>query len=145
MKLRILGFLVIAFGVVLAVMLASSMWVDVPIWFFGDSATATVDEKYWEILDMEGDNREQLTYEYYFDFSFTTPKGEVVTGTSKVTEVEFLGVEQGGTIKVRYSKLNPEQNRVDDSRFVPFQICSYAVFIVICLFSLVAGREMIDF
>lgn len=145
MKIRILGFLVILFGLVLAVMLVSSMWVDVPIWFFGNVVSATVEEKSWEILDMEDDNREHLTYEYFFKFSFTTPDGETFTGTSKVTEEEFLGVEQGGTIMVRYSRLNPEQNRVDDARFVPFHICSYAVFIVICLFALAAGREMIDF
>ena len=145
MKIRILGVVVLLFGVLLAVMLVSSMWVDVPIWFFGSTVSATVEDKYWEILDMEDDNREQLTYEYYFQYGFSTLNGEMFSGVSKVTEEEFLGVEVGGTIPVRYSKLNPEQSRVDDARFLPFHICSYAVFIVICLFSLVAGREMIDF
>ncbi|HKJ28383.1 MAG TPA: DUF3592 domain-containing protein [Anaerolineales bacterium] len=145
MKLRILGIFVLIFGVLLAVMLISSMWVDVPIWFFGEKVTATVEEKWWEILDFEEDNRDQLTYEYFFQYQFTTSDGKTVSGTSKMTEEEFLNVEPGGAITVKYSRLDPSQNRVDDSRFVPFHICSYAVFIVICLFALAAGREMIDF
>lgn len=145
MKMRIIGFVVLIFGIILAVMLVNSMRVDLPIWFFGSRVTATVEEKWWEILDMEDDNRDHLTYEYYFQYKFATSDGKMVTGVSKVTEEEFLGVEPGGTITVRYSNLNPTENRIDDARFVPFHMCSYAVFIIICLFSLAAGREMIDF
>lgn len=145
MKLRITGYFFLILGVSLSVLLVQSLRHDVPIWFFGQKVSATIEEKWWEDLDPEKNNRDTLNFEFFFKYHFTTSEGDIVIGSAKVTEDEFINYFPGNEIMVKYSRLDPSQNRLDDSRFVPFLLCSYIPFILICLFILVAGKEMIDF
>ena len=145
MKTRITGFIILGIGAVLTVLLFNSLLRDVPVWFFGRRANATIEDKWWEDLDLENTEQGVLNLKYFFQYKFETSKGDVVIGKSQVTEEEFLSYQPGGEITVKYSVLNPSANRIDDSRFVPFLLCSYTIFIVVCLFLLAAGREMIDF
>lgn len=147
MKLRITGYFFLILGGVLSVLLVQSLRHDVPIWFFGQKVPATIEETYWGDLNLDGENRNRdaRNLEYYFKYQFTTSKGEIIIGTSKVTEEDFLIYYPGSEIMIKYSSLNPSENRIDDSRFVPFLLCTYIPFILICLFILVAGKEMINF
>jgi hypothetical protein len=145
MKTRIAGFTILGIGAVLIVLLFNSLLQDVPVWFFGRRADATIEDKWWEDLDLENSEQGVLNLKYYFQYRFETSKGEEVIGKSQVTEEEFLSYQPGGKITVKYSVLNPSANRIDDSRFVPFLLCSYTIFILISLFLLAAGREMIHF
>jgi hypothetical protein len=142
---RIAGFIIMIAGAIIAVLLLNSMAQDVPVWIFGRRADATIVEKWWENLDMENLDGNYFDIEYFFSYEFTTEDGETVIGKSKVTEDEFMGYREGGQIMIKYSPMNPSNNRLDDSRFVPFLLCSYIPFILICIFTLAAGREMIDF
>jgi hypothetical protein len=142
---RIAGFIIMTAGAILFVLLLNSMLHDVPVWIFGHRVNATIEEKWWENLDMENLDGNYFDIEYFFSYQFSTTEGETVIGKSKVTEDEFMGYQEGGEIMIKYSPLNPSNNRLDDSRFMPFLLCSYIPFILISIFSLVAGREMIDF
>ncbi|MBN2045500.1 MAG: hypothetical protein JW757_10810 [Anaerolineales bacterium] len=145
MKLRIAGIIVLLIGGVFSILTLNSLWHDVPVWFFGRRATAVIEEKWWEDYQIEKGDRAVYYLKYYFKYTFSTENGEVFTGTAKVTEDEFLGFQPGGEITIKYSVLNPEINRVDDSRFVPFLTCSYIPVILACIFTIIAGKEMIDF
>jgi hypothetical protein len=144
-KRRIAGFIIMIIGAILFVMLVNSMAQDVPVWVFGRRVNATIVEKWWENLDMENLDGNYIDIEYFFGYQFITNDGETVIGKSKVTVDEFMGYQEGGEIMIKYSPLNPSDNRLDDSRFMPFLLCSYIPFILISIFSLVAGRELIDF
>jgi hypothetical protein len=142
---RIAGFIIMIVGAIISVLLLNSMAQDVPVWIFGRRVDATIVEKWWENLDMENLGGNYFDIEYFFSYQFTTEDGETVIGKSKVTEDEFMGYREGGQIMIKYSPLNPSNNRLDDSRFVPFLLCSYIPFVLISIFTLAAGREMIDF
>lgn len=145
MKLRIAGFVVLIIGAILLVLLISSLIHDVPVWIFGQKTTATIQETWWQDQDTKNLNKDDLNLVYFFSYQFTTTDKEVIIGSSQVTEEEFISYQPGGEIKVKYSRLDPSENRMDDSRFVPFLLCTYIPFILICLFLLAAGREMINF
>ena len=146
MKTRIAGFIILIIGVVLSVLLLKSMWRDFPVWIFGRRVPAVIEEMWWEDFDIENRYRkDELNIKYFFSYTFTTSDGEVVLGKSKVTEDEFMGYRPGSEVMIKYSRINPEDNRLDDSRYVPFLVFTYIPFILICLFTLLAGREMVDF
>lgn len=147
------GGVILLIGIALAVLLVSSLAKDIPLWIFGRTADGTILEKTWSEFDyhdpdMENKNlaeRLSLEMQYYFEYEFTTPNGKTYIGTTEVTENEFNGYGDGSTIKVRYSTLNPNNSRLDDARLVPFLMCTYSIFIIITLFTLAAGRELVDF
>lgn len=145
MRTRIFGFFILAVGVILTILVLNSLLNDVPVWFFGRKVDATVEDKWWEDLDLENPEQGVLNIKYFLEYQFVTSKGEVVVGRSQVTEEEYLSYQPGSELAVKYSLLNPSANRIDDSRFVPFLLCSYTIFIIVSLFVLAAGREMIDF
>ena len=103
MKTRIFGFFILIIGLILTVLLFKSLVNDVPVWFFGRKVSATIEEKWWEDLDIEKSNQGELNLEYFFRYQFTTSKGKVVVGESKVTEEEFLSYLPGSEITVKYS------------------------------------------
>lgn len=146
MRTRIAGFIILIIGVVLSVLLLKSMWHDFPAWIFGRRVPAVIEEIWWEDFDLENRySKDELHLKYMISYKFTTTEGEVVLGKSKVTEDEFLTFMPGKEVMIKYSRINPEDNRLDDSRYVPFLVFTYIPFILVCLFTLVAGREMIDF
>lgn len=145
MKLRIAGIIVLLIGAAFSIYTLISLWQDVPIWFFGRQTTAVIDQKWWEDYEMEKGDRAVYYLKYYFSYTFSTADGEVITGQSKVTEDEYLGYQEGNEITIKYSTFNPNNNRVDDTRFVPFLVCSYIPVILICAFLIIAGKEMINF
>ncbi|HKJ28386.1 MAG TPA: DUF3592 domain-containing protein [Anaerolineales bacterium] len=153
MRVRIFGIGILVIGLVLAGMLINSLWKDIPLWIFGRTTNATITAKYWGDFDITNPdlanndlaNLVSLNMQYFFEYEFTMPTGETYLGKSEVTEQEFIGYGEGSAISVRYSILDPANSRIDDSRFVPFLICTYSVFLIITLFTLAAGREMIDF
>lgn len=136
---RIIGFIIFGIGAILTILLLQTLWSDLPVWFFGRQVSATIVKKWWE--DLYDDEMNPV---YFFGYEFTADNGEVYTGSSRVPDSEWISYSEGREIKVKYSPLNPADNRLDDSRFIPYLICSYIPFILICWFSLTAGREMID-
>ena len=153
MRVQLVGGLILLIGFGLTVLLVSSLVKDVPLWIFGRTTDGTITAKTWSDFDITNpdllnDDLLQiidLNMQYYFEYEFTTPDGETYYGKSEVTEEEFLGYGEGGQLKVRYSTLNPENSRLDDARLVPFLMCTYSIFMIITLFTLAAGRELVDF
>jgi hypothetical protein len=135
---RIAGFMILMIGVILSVLLLSTLVRDIPVWFLGRKVFATIEETWYENL-----SDDEYFPAYFFRYRFTTSDGEVVVGSSRVPEDEFMGYQAGSEIMVKYSPLNPSNNRLDDSRLMPFLLCSYIPFILICSFAVAAGREMI--
>lgn len=147
MKMRIAGVIVLVIAALLSFLVVKSMAYDLPVWLFGKKATAVIEEKWWQDPELESKRQENLVLylDYYFQYRFATTDGEEIIGTSKVTEEEYMAFQPGGEISIKYSRFNPENNRVDDSRFVPFMICSYIPFILACVFAIFAGKEMLNF
>ena len=54
-----------------------------------------------------------------------------------------MALSAGEDLIVVYSSLNPENNRIDDSRFVPLLFCSYLPFVVVTWFLLVSGWKLL--
>lgn len=136
---RITGFVIFGIGVVLTILLMNTLVTDIPIWFFGRKVSATIVEKWYE--DIYNDSMNPV---FFFGYEFTASDGQVYTGSSRVPDSEWMSYSEGRPISVKYSPLDPTMNRLDDSRFIPYLICSYIPFLLICWFSLAAGREMIE-
>jgi hypothetical protein len=139
-KSRLAGFVILIIGVVLTLLLVQSLFRDIPVWVFGRRTTATIEETSYEYL--EKDDRNLI---FHFKYRFTTPDGETVVSSSRATEEEYISYRPGSEITIKYFPLNPSNSRLDDSRFVPFLVFTYIPFILICWFTLAAGREMLDF
>jgi hypothetical protein len=135
---RITGFFILLVSVILSVTVLKTLARDIPIWFFGGKTKATIVEQW---TDKYPDDFNPV---YFLDYEFSTPSGEIVSGTSRVPGEEWVTYIEGSEITVRYSNLNPLNNRLDDSRYVPFLFCSYIPIILICLFAMVFGKEMVE-
>ena len=147
MKMRIVGVIVLIIAALLTFLVVRSMAYDLPVWLFGIKANAVIEDKWWQDPELESKKQDNvvLYLDYYFQYRFTTTEGQEIVGASKVTEDEYMAFQPGSEIAIKYSRFNPENNRVDDSRFVPFMICSYIPFILMCAFTIIAGKEMLNF
>ena len=141
---RIAGFIVLIIGVTLTALLLKSLLHDIPVWFFGRKVTATLEEKWWEDVNEVDQAGGVRNLNYFFRYQFSLPNGKTFVGSSKVTEDEFLSYIPGSEVVIKYFPLIPSINNVDETRIVPFLLCTYIPFILICLFALAAGKELID-
>lgn len=141
---RIFGFFILIVGALLAFLLIKDMVRDLPVWVFGQKTLATIEDKWYENFIMEEAAKKDFNPIYLFKYKFITPDGREFFGESQVPDNEWLSYAPGGEIMVKYSRWNPNNNRLDDSRLMPFLLCSYIPFILICWFAFAAGRELVD-
>lgn len=135
---RIAGIFILLIGLFISVVIVKTMWRDIPVWFFGEKVSGFLVEMWTE------NYKDDINPVYYFEYEFVTEEGEKFTGISRVPGDEWGNYVEGSELAVVYSPLNPSNNRLDDSRFVPFFFCSYIPFILFCWFAFALGREMIE-
>jgi hypothetical protein len=135
---RIAGVFIMLVSLILSVTMLKTLARDIPVWFLGSKTKATIVERW---TDKYPDDSNPV---YFLRYEFSSPDGEIVSGSSRVPGDEWVTYIEGSEIPVRYSNLNPLNNRLDDSRYVPFLFCSYIPFILICLFAMVLGKEMVE-
>ena len=139
---KIAGILLFAIGLTFLIFLLKDASKDIPIWLFGRNVTGVVEEKWYELI--EENNAGELSFEYFMGYSFTTPQGERMTGSSRLSAQEWVMYTEGGEVDVIYTSFNPANNRVDDSRFRPLLICSYIPFALVIWFCLIWGWNMLS-
>jgi hypothetical protein len=146
---RIIGIILIIGGLVLTFLVTKDLLHDLPIWFNGSLARAVIVEQSYDEYDDEDWHEYIDEFDvfsvYYLTYQFTTSTGEVITGTSKTPGEQWAYLSPGKEILIRYSNSDPTNNRLDDSPYVPFLLCAYIPFFILCAFVLVAGKEMLDF
>jgi hypothetical protein len=139
---KIAGFLLLAVGLAVFIILIQNTIKDFPIWFFGESVEGVVEETWYELLGE--DTAGELAFQYFVRYSFTAPNGETITGSTSLSAQEYSALNEGGEVLIVYSSLNPANNRVDDSRFKPLLLCSYIPFIILSWFGLVMGWRLLS-
>jgi hypothetical protein len=113
---------------------------DFPIWIFGQKVTGVVEEKGYELIE---ENAGELSFTYYVNYSFITNNGESLSGTSSLSALEWSALVEGDDIVIVYSPFNPDNNRIDDSRYLSLFLCSYVPFILIIWFLLKQGWNLL--
>ena len=83
------------------------------------------------------------TYDFFVDYSFEANDGETYVGTTELSVSEYGMFNEGGDVLVVYSPLNPTNNRIDDSRFVPLLFCSYLPVLLMIWLTLMYGWRLI--
>lgn len=136
------GILILLIGLFFFGLLIRNTVRDFPIWFFGESATGVVEEKWYELISSENSN--EFAANYFLSYSFKDAEGKRLTGSTSFSALEWGGFVEGDPIPIIYSSLNPKNNRVDDSRFLPLMLCSYIPFIFIVWFCLTTGYNILS-
>ena len=139
---KIVGIVIFAFGLIFCFLLLKNAATDFPIWVFGRQTTGVVEKKWYELI--EENNAGELSFNYFISYRFTSPNGESLFGSTRLSAQEWMTHKEGGEVGIIYASFNPSINRVDDSRFRPLLACSYIPFILIVWFSLVWGWNILS-
>ena len=140
-RMGIAGIAVLIIGLALSYLLVESLSDDLPLWLVGQDVSAQVDESW---VERTGENNAgELTFDYFVRYSFSTPQGETISGSSRMTPSEWSQYGEGSKILVTYLPADPSLNRVSDARFVPLLVCSYLPLIIIGLAILLTGWSML--
>ena len=146
---RFIGIIFIIGGLILTALVAKDLLNDIPIWFFGSSARATVLEQHYDEYHDEDwheyINEFDVFSVYHITYQFTTNDNDVIVSTSKIPGMNWAYLYPRKEVLIRYSNADPTNNRLDDSPYIPFLLCSYIPFILLCIFAIVAGKEFLDF
>lgn len=137
---KVAGFVMLALGIILAILLLFYTFRDFPLWVLGKTVTGVVEEKWYELIE---ENEGELSFTYFVGYSFNTQQGEKLEGSSRLSALEWSALVEGGEVRVVYSPFSASNNRIDDSRFRPLLICSYIPFIFITWFLLTQGWEIL--
>ncbi len=133
------GALLLVFGLSLAGFLAFNLADQVPFWL-GRAATAEVVDLRHELVGE--DSQGQQVYDYYVQYRFAMPDGQIITRTEPVAVQEWDRVGIGGQIDVLYSPLHPDKVRVDYRRMMLISVsCSLPIAIVAWV-SLLSGWRL---
>lgn len=87
---RGLGLLSLIVGVLLLGFLLFALAKDLSLWLFGETITAQVVDRWAEATN--AGEQEDLTFNYYVRYRFTTPAGRVIVTTKTVAAQEWVGV-----------------------------------------------------
>ena len=139
---KTIGFVMLALGILLVILLAINAFTDFPLWIVGKTVDGVVEEKWYELIDEN--EAGELTFTYHLRYSFTTADGEKIEGISDLSAYEWSALIEEGRVRVVYSSFDPSNNRVDDSRFRPLLICAYVPFIFITWIFLSQGWEILS-
>ena len=93
-----LGVLLLIGGIVLLGILLFALGKDLSLWVFGQATTAQVIDRWAEPTN--AGEQEELTFEYYVRYRFTTPTGRVIVTTKTVAAQEWVGVGHSGRGRV---------------------------------------------
>ena len=137
----LLGLVIFAIGILLTFFIIRFSMNDVPIWFFGKDVVGVVDEKWYELISEEGAS--DLEFEYFVRYHFVSSGGEVFTGSTSLSAQEWSALVEGRDVSIVYSPMDPANNRIDDSRFVPLMLCSYIPIIIIAYFFVTQGWSLL--
>ncbi|MBN1316254.1 MAG: hypothetical protein JXA42_12320 [Anaerolineales bacterium] len=120
---KIAGLLLLIISLPLLVIILNYLVKDFSIWFLGQRITAEVVDL--RLVRTSSEDETEYTFDYFVDYAFKLPNGDLVIGSSAVGGMEWSGMKKGGPVLVKYFPLYPSHNRLDDSRFVGFYICTY--------------------
>lgn len=95
---RSLGVLMLIGGVALLGFLLFTLAKDLSLWVFGQTTTAQVIDQ-WAEPTNAGES-EDLVFDYYVRYRFTTPEGKVIATTKTVAAQEWVGVGHGSRGRV---------------------------------------------
>jgi hypothetical protein len=87
---RSLGVLLLVSGVALLAFLLFALGKDLSLWVFGERTTAQVVDRWAEPTN--AGEQEELTFDYFVRYRFTTPGGKVVVAAKTVAAGEWVGV-----------------------------------------------------
>jgi hypothetical protein len=139
---KLAGFVLLIIGLAFFYLLVRNTITDFPIWFFGRNVSGVVEEKWYELIEQE--NSAEFAADYFISYRFTAPDGEIFSGSMKMAAQEWSAYVEGAEIPIVYSPLNPANNRVDDSRFMPLMLCAYLPFIIAIWFCLKTGWNILS-
>jgi hypothetical protein len=90
----VLGILLVAIGLACFLFVVVNLVQDLSLWVLGRRTIGQVVDMWAEPISAEGSA--EIAYRYYVRYEFTTPKGEVISGTSSVAASEWSGLGSSG-------------------------------------------------
>ncbi len=90
----LVGTLLLVFGLACLAFIIINLARDLSLWVFGQRVEAEV-VKLWAERTSD-DDAEQHTFRYFVRYQFATPDGKVITGSSGVNPVEWVGLGSSG-------------------------------------------------
>ena len=146
-KNKIIGIFILIAGVFFSIQVLIPLSEDVPVWFFGKTSMATITNVWVEPVNNQVSTENFGEYDYFsvyhIDYEFFIPSGEIYTGTSKIPANNWMYSFVGSGAIINYSTKDPSNNRVDDTQYRPFLMCSFLPFLLICFSLFAVGREFI--
>lgn len=132
--------LIVGLGLVFVVI---SLGRYIPLWVMGQSANAKVLDLWFEQIGEAGDeDRKELYYDYFVRYQFTTPAGETITRTAKISASEWFELGEGGYVRVIYLSSDPANSQLDNRRFLPLFATCYIPVIIMTVVCLAAGWHL---
>lgn len=101
---RLLGFLILAAGLICIAIVTISLIRDGSLWLFGKKTSAYVVESWAEQTSPEGAS--EVTFDYFIRYEFETERGKVMTASSRVAAGEWVGVGYGQQASVRHDAID---------------------------------------
>jgi hypothetical protein len=101
---KLLGFLVLAGGLICVLFVLISLVRDGSLWVFGIKTSAYVIDSWAEQTSPEGAS--EVTFDYFVRYQFETESGQVVIDTSRVGAGEWVGVGYGQQGSVRHDAID---------------------------------------
>jgi len=119
----LVGVLLLLVGLVCLAFVAVNLGKDVAIWFFGQRATAEIEDLWVERI---GDEEEgELQFDFFVRYRFAVPGDGIITRSVRLDVREWSALTEGGPLAVVYFPLYPALNRLEDARFIPLLVCAY--------------------
>ena len=138
---KIAGVVMLVLGVLVAALVVINQFRGFPLWVMGKTVDGIVEQKWYELI--EEDAAGEMTFTYHAAYSFTTSEGERLKRETSLSANEWSALNEGGQVSVVYSRFDPANNRIDDSRFRPFLACTYIPFLFVAWLFLSQGWELL--
>ena len=136
------GVLMMIFGLACLGFALFALGRDLSVWVLGRQVDAQVVEL--SVVRTSSSDEQEMTFDYYVTYRFTTAGGRSVANTVKADVREWGALTEGGPVSVVYFPLLPAPNRLDDSRFVSLLACSYLPLIVLGWAALGIGLYLVQ-
>jgi hypothetical protein len=136
------GVLLVIIGLACLGFVLYALGKDLSVWVLGRRVDAEVVEL--SVVQTSAIGEEEMTFDYYVTYRFTTPGGQSLSNTVKTDVREWGALVEGGPVSIVYFPLYPEHNRLDESRFVSLLACSYLPLVVASWAALGVGLYLIQ-
>ncbi len=137
----LLGVLLLAFGLILAVAMAIYLVNDLTIWVLGKTVVGEVIQM--DYVEAGQNSIGEPLFDYLVVYEFTASNGRSFVGTSSVSATEWSGLGEGALVLIGYFPLYPRHNRLDNTQFIPVYAVAYGMVTILSAAGVIGGWSIL--